>query len=301
MDASAAQIVTGLELWQWRFEAKQKAIAGNVPPNEVDWLLQEVAPLDRLSLRLETFKTRTEIPLTRSLADLTELWQRRIEANVPVQYLVGVAPWRNFVLTVSPAVLIPRPETEQIIDLAINAVQASPTLKTGHWSDLGTGSGAIILGLAESFPQATLHAVDYSLDALTLAQTNAQKLGLSDRIQFYHGSWFEPLSHLKGNLSGMVSNPPYIPSDMISDLQPEVSLHEPHLALDGGQDGLACIRHLITTAPDYLISGGIWLIELMAGQAEAVTQLLQAQGSYCSIQIHKDLAGIDRFVLAYRV
>jgi release factor glutamine methyltransferase len=320
MGASIAQTVSGLELWQWQYEAKQKAIAGNIPPAEVDWLLQEVAKLDRLSLRLESFKTRSSIPLTRSLTELTELWQRRVEAKVPVQYLVGVAPWRHFLLTVSPAVLIPRPETEGIIDLAILAVQEqgfgfkpdlslkqtpslkqNPSLKTGHWADLGTGSGAIALGLADAFPEATLHAVDCSPEALKIARINAQKLNLGDRIQFYQGSWFEPLSHLKGNLSGIVSNPPYIPSALIPGLQPEVSQHEPHLALDGGADGLGCIRHLVTSAPDYLVPGGIWLIELMAGQAQAVAQLLQAQGSYHSVQIHKDLAGIDRFVLAYRV
>jgi release factor glutamine methyltransferase len=302
MDGSIAQVVTGLELWQWQSEAKQKAIAGSIPPSEVDWLLQEVANLDRLSLRLELFKTRSEIALTRSLAELSDLWQCRITANMPVQYLVGVTPWRNFRLTVSPAVLIPRPETEEIIDLAVAAVAGqNSSFQTGHWVDLGTGSGAIILGLAEVFPQAMLHAVDSSLDALAIAQTNAQQLGFSDRIQFYQGSWLTPLAHLKGHLSGMVSNPPYIPRALIPDLQPEVCQHEPHLALDGGEDGLDCIRHLVITAPDYLVSGGIWLIELMAGQAETVTQLLLAQGNYRSIQTHQDLAGIDRFVLAYRV
>jgi release factor glutamine methyltransferase len=98
----------------------------------------------------------------------------------------------------------------------------------------------------------------------------------------------------------MIANPPYIPSAIVPTLQPEVAWHEPHLALDGGNDGLDSIRHLITTAPEYLLPGGIWLIEMMVGQARIVSELLQAQGSYNNVQIFRDLAGIERFALAYR-
>ena len=113
--------------------------------------------------------------------------------------------------------------------------------------------------------------------------------------------WWEPLEFLKGKVSGMVSNPPYIPSSTVLTLQPEVLKHEPHLALDGGLDGLDCIRHLVETAPDYLESGGVWLVEMMAGQATAVADMLQGHGSYDRVQIFADLAGIDRFALAYRI
>lgn len=294
-------VVSGLDLWQWQQQAKQRAIAEGIPQAEVDWLLQEIAELDRLTLRLETFKDRATLPLKVSLLELDQLWQRRLEERVPVQYLVGVVPWRNFVLTVSPAVLIPRPETECLIDLAKLAAKGNTVLNQGNWLDLGTGSGAIAIGLADEFPDASIHAVDFSLEALTLAQENAKNCGVGDRIQFYQGSWFEPIQHLKGKVAGLVSNPPYIPKTIIAELQPEVRLHEPHLALDGGDDGLDCIRHLVSLAPGYLISGGIWLIEMMAGQAAAVTELLNQQGCYYNIQIHKDLAGIDRFALAYRV
>lgn len=293
--------VSGIDLWHWRKQAQAQASEAEIPVSEVDWLLQELAMLDRLSLRLESFKTKASIPLKLSLLDLTTLWQKRLQQKVPVQYLAGAAPWRQFSLKVAPAVLIPRPETELLIDLAVRAIQpGSSKLQQGHWADLGTGSGAIAVGLADAFPTATLHAVDQSEAALKIAQHNAQHLGLGPRIQFYAGSWFEPLTHLKGSLSGMVSNPPYIPTELIATLQPEVAQHEPHAALDGGIDGLDCIRHLVTAAPDYLRPGGIWLIEMMSGQAEAVSALLQAQGSYRDIQIHPDLAGIDRFALAYR-
>jgi release factor glutamine methyltransferase len=255
--------VSGLELQQWRTTAQQQAIAAQVSPSEVDWLLQEIAGLDRLSLRLESFTTKTEIPLKFSLAQLTQLWQQRLNEHLPIQYIVGHTHWRNFSLMVSPAVLIPRPETEEIIDIAIAAVQKNPDLGQGTWVDLGTGSGAIA------------------------------------RIQFHQGKWFEPIASRQ--LSGMISNPPYIPRTIIPTLQPEVAQHEPRLALDGGEDGLDCIRHLVNTAADYLRSGGVWMVEMMAGQAEAVTQLLRERGEYGAIEVHVDLNGIERFVSAIRV
>lgn len=295
-------MVSGQDLWVWRQEARRLAVDAGIPVVEVDWLLQEVAELDRLSLRLESFQARSQIQLYYPLSELTQLWQRRLYDHLPVQYLVGVAPWRHFSLNVSPAVLIPRPETEYLIDLAVSAVGESPIpeLNSGHWADLGTGSGAIALGLAEVFPHGTIHAVDSSGDALTIAQLNAQQLGFDSQIKFYQGSWFSPLRTLKGQFSGIVSNPPYIPSSELEQLQPEVCKHEPHLALDGGVDGLECIRHLIQAAADYLRPGGIWLIEMMAGQGDTVAQLLHQQGEYSQIQIIPDLAGIDRFALAYR-
>ena len=300
--SSKTVAVSGQNLWLWREDARRSAVEADIPVAEVDWLLQEVAGLEPLSLRLESFKARSHIELRYPLSVLTQLWQRRLCDRLPVQYLVGITPWRRFSLNVSPAVLIPRPETEYLIDLAVSAAgqSAAPQLNAGQWADLGTGSGAIALGLAEAFPQATIHAVDYSHDALAIAQLNAQQLGFESRIQFYQGSWLSPLASLKGQLSGLVSNPPYIPRDELQQLQPEVRDHEPLMALDGGIDGLDCIRHLIRTAPDYLRPGGVWIIEMMAGQADTVAQLLHQQGRYYQIQIIPDLAGIDRFALAYR-
>ncbi|HEY9653849.1 MAG TPA: peptide chain release factor N(5)-glutamine methyltransferase [Crinalium sp.] len=299
--------MSGQALSQWRVLARQQAITADIAIEEVDWLLQDLAGLDRPSLQLQTFRDKTDLRLKLPLSELTALWQHRLNDRIPIQYLTGIAPWRQFLLNVSPAVLIPRPETEYLIDLAIAAIKASPNsqlstslLSHGHWADLGTGSGAIALGLATAFPEAVIHAVDRSAAALAIAQSNARQYNLTERIQFYEGSWLQPLEQLKGKLSGIVANPPYIPSAMVPALQPEVAQHEPHLALDGGADGLDCLRHLIATAPDYLQPGGIWLVEMMAGQAIAVAELLHQQGSYCEIQIYPDLAGIDRFALAYR-
>lgn len=295
-------MVSGEELFRWRKEAKKAAISAQISPAEVDWLLQEVTFLNTLELRLDSFKQQESIILKQSLSELTNLWQRRLQERLPVQYLVGTTPWRHFSLKVSPSVLIPRPETEYLIDLANKAVRESQTqeISSGNWVDLGTGSGAIAIGLAEVLTKATIHGVDCSAEALAIAQENATNLGFAERIKFYRGSWWSPLETLKGKVSGMVSNPPYIPTNLVAQLQPEVAKHEPHLALDGGSDGLKYIRHLVQTAPDYLIVGGIWLIEMMAGQAEAVDRMLQSDGRYSNIQIFPDLAGIERFAFAYR-
>ncbi len=294
--------ISGKELFLWRHQAVQAAIAASIPPAEVDWLLQELTDLESLALRLETFKQQAQIELKISLPMLNQLWRQRLQERLPLQYLVGITPWRHFSLKVSPEVLIPRPETELLIDLALAATQENPVkeLNSGHWVDLGTGSGAIGLGLAEILTNITIHAVDCSGAALAIARENAENLGFAQRIKFYQGYWWEPLADLKGRVSAMVSNPPYIPTNLVSQLQPEVAKHEPHLALDGGSDGLECIRYLIQTSPDYLRPGGIWLIEMMAGQAERVAQMLHQQGSYRQIKIFPDLAGIDRFALAYR-
>ncbi|MGB8690154.1 MAG: peptide chain release factor N(5)-glutamine methyltransferase [Microcoleus sp.] len=312
--------VSGLELWQWINQAKIEARNSDISLTELDWLLLELTGLDRLALRLESFKDLPKIELKLSLSELSQLWRSRWQERVPVQYLTGNVYWRHFSLKVTPAVLIPRPETELLIDLVVEAVNnclesekinqkstpPNPPLPRGgefsksNWVDLGTGSGAIAIGLASALTNATIHAVDCSSEALAVARQNADNLGFAKRVNFYQGSWWEPLAFLKGRVSGMVSNPPYIPSSTVLTLQPEVLKHEPHLALDGGFDGLDCIRHLAETAPDYLESGGVWLVEMMAGQAEAVADMLESHGSYCQVQIFADLAGFDRFALAYR-
>ncbi|MGB3492414.1 MAG: peptide chain release factor N(5)-glutamine methyltransferase [Elainellaceae cyanobacterium] len=287
----------GDRLWQWRNDALKQARQHDVPPEEVDWLLQECAGLDRLSLRLMTNRSQAEVSLRCSVETLHELWQKRLGDRTPIQYLAGTTPWRTFEMRVSPAVLIPRPETELIIDIAVAQTRHNPSLRQGHWVDLGTGSGAIALGLAQAFPEATIHAVDCSHEALAIAQYNAQQNGLGDRIRFYQGEWFDPLPQLKHQISGVVSNPPYIPSADLPNLQVEVFRHEPLLALDGGSDGLSSVRYLVESSPIYLTAGGIWLVELMAGQAQTVQHLLQQEG-YGAIATHSDLAGIERFVSA---
>jgi release factor glutamine methyltransferase len=295
-----SKFIGNKELYQWIEQAKQQAIAFKIPLNEIDWLLQELTNLDRLSLRLLSYEPQTLVKSEVTLAQLDELWKLRVKERLPVQYLVGKTYWRHFSLKVTPDVLIPRPETECIIDLVLEILNnpLNRELRSGNWVDLGTGSGAIAIGLASILPQATIHAVDFSAKALAIAAENAFNLGYSKSIKFYQGYWWDPLVALSGKISGMVSNPPYIPSQLVPQLPTEVTQHEPHLALDGGSDGLDAIRYLAKTAPKYLISGGIWLVEMMQGQSAPVTTILETQDCYANIKICKDLAGVERFAIA---
>jgi release factor glutamine methyltransferase len=289
--------ITGIELWAWYQFSVGEAEAAGIGRRELDWLLQAVSDVDRLSLQLGDVSRRDRVFLNRPWVEILDLWQQRLLQRKPMQYLVGSTPWRDFDLQVSGAVLIPRPETELLIDLAIDRLQNAQ----GNWLDLGTGSGAIAIGLATAFPNAFVHAVDFSAEALVVARSNADCHGLNDQIQFYQGSWWQPIEHLKGQCLAMVSNPPYIPTATVLGLAPEVVNHEPHLALDGGVDGLRDIRVLVDGAPDFLVSGGWWAIEMMAGQGEAVVDLLEQRRAYQDIQIINDWAGFDRFVIATRV
>ncbi|MEO0542025.1 MAG: peptide chain release factor N(5)-glutamine methyltransferase [Cyanobacteria bacterium P01_A01_bin.105] len=290
--------VAGDALNNWRQWAISQANAHSVDPEEVDWLLQGVSDLGRSALRSGRYPTSLDLRF--SLAALTAKWQQRVQDRVPVQYLAGETPWRDLMLTVTPAVLVPRPETELIIDLVQQRIQASPhshQLETGIWVDMGTGSGAIAIAIARALPQATILAVDSSADALTVAQQNAARYPTETPIQFLQGSWFEAIP-IHQTLAGVVTNPPYIPTATVNTLDPEVQ-HEPRQALDGGKDGLTDIRTLAQAALNHLEPGGLWLTELMLGQADAVATLLTELG-YGQVKQHTDLANIQRFVSAYR-
>ena len=290
--------ISGQELSQWRQQAIADLAQAQLSAKEVDIFLQAVTDLDTLSLRLQSFREREKIPLSYSWSEITKRWQKRLQSRVPLQYLLESVVWRNFTLKVSPEVLIPRPETELLIDIVGETVRGE---EGGIWVDLGTGSGAIAIGLASILTKAEIYAIDYSQTALAIAKENIINTGFADRIILKQGSWWTPLEKWKGQISGMLSNPPYIPSAEILDLQIEVREHEPRLALDGGEDGLTALRYLVATAPDYLRSGGLWLVEMRAGQGEKVAQMLENQGNYRQIQIINDLAGFDRFVLAERI
>ncbi|MCA1903882.1 MAG: peptide chain release factor N(5)-glutamine methyltransferase [Cyanobacteria bacterium M5B4] len=262
--------------WQWYDRCGRTA--------ELDWLIVALTPLTLLDLRLRPTKFDHF-----DWQMLDQLWQRHCHDRVPVQYLAGKTTWRDLELKVNAAVLIPRPETELIIDIVQARVEPQ-----GKWCDLGTGSGAIAIGLARSFPQIQLWAVDISDSALQVAQENIDRYDLTDRICCVQGNWFDPLAP---GLEGMVSNPPYIPSNMINSLA-EVVKQEPLLALDGGEDGLAAIVHLIKEGKRFIRSGGFWLVEVMAGQAEIVADMLSYH-DYKDVMIHRDLQHIDRFVSGF--
>ncbi|MEM1239135.1 MAG: peptide chain release factor N(5)-glutamine methyltransferase [Cyanobacteria bacterium P01_H01_bin.26] len=290
-------LVSGKALAQWILQAQADAKKADVPLYELDWFVQGVSSLSQSDLSLGLYRDRSAVLLNHSLDWLVCQWRRRLTERVPVQYLVGETPWRDLMLTVTPAVLIPRPETELMVEIVQDWVDQQENPSTPQiWADLGTGSGAIAIALAKTWPHSQVLAVDISSAALDIARQNARRNQV-ETVCFYQSSWFDSLGDWQGRFTGVIANPPYIPSQVVLELDPEVA-HEPQQALDGGEDGLDDIRLLAKQAPQFLQPGGLWLTEHMQGQAQAVTTVLAAANVYGDIQIHQDLAGIERFVSA---
>jgi release factor glutamine methyltransferase len=245
-----------------------------------------------------------------------ELWDKRVYERVPLQYLTSSAYWENLLLSVGQGVLIPRPETELIIDFVVDAVAKRPHLAKGQWADLGTGSGALAIGVARALPTAPIiWAVDVAPTPLAYASYNARRAGVEHRVKPVQGSWYEPILAVAGastQLAGIVSNPPYIASEELPALQAEVGRHEPWLALDGGE-GLAVdsLIPICTGALHTLQPGGFIALETGGGEQAAYTAHVLRhmreeveQGHEVSafeeVIVRRDLRGIERFVTATR-
>lgn len=218
-------------------------------------------------------------------ADLATRYQdhllRRL-AGEPVAYLIGEKEFHGLTLQVDPRVLVPRPDTETLVEWAIECLQG---LREVRVMDLGTGSGAIALALQKTRPDLQIHAVDASQDALEVARANGERLGLP--VRFAHGDWLEGAGTGYGLI---VSNPPYIREN---DSHLPALRHEPLSALAAGADGLADIRRIVQAAPEHLADGGWLLLEHGFDQAADVRALLAARG-FQQVQSRKDLAGIER-------
>lgn len=218
-------------------------------------------------------------------------------------------------LSVGPGVLIPRPETELMIDFLQEAVERRPDLAHGDWVDLGTGSGALAIGIARALPSAQhVWAIDLAAEPAAHAAYNAKRYGVDTRVFVLRGSWYEPLAG-KGvvQVAGIVSNPPYVPADQIPTLQTEVGLYEPRLALAGGDGlGIDALAPICRGAVRMLRPGGFLALETAGGdQARYVGQLLNhlrcgdgvdGDGplAFEDVRIRRDLRGVDRFVTAIR-
>ncbi len=208
----------------------------------------------------------------------------------PVAYIIGRKSFLDFELAVSDAVLTPRPETELLVE---EAAAFCKNFTAPRILDIGTGSGAIVLGILSLVAAATAVAVDISPAALQVAADNAHKLGLSSRVDFRRSDVYSALAGEKFQL--IVSNPPYIPSGELEKLPREVK-KEPRLALDGGADGLDCYRRIIVEAGKFLLPAGLLALEIGIGQGPAVAKLAQENG-FAGIRILHDYAGIERIVL----
>lgn len=275
-----ADIWTTLKVLTWTTGyLAEKGVAN--ARREAEWLLCEATGLDRVGLYLNFDKPMSD----EELAAYRALVVRRGKRE-PLQHILGSQEFDGLTFEVSPAVLIPRHDTETLLEQALQHAPSSRTIL-----DIGTGSGCIAIALAKRLPEATITAVDLSSEALVVAQRNAE--AHSATVEFLSGSFFEPVAGRRFDL--IVSNPPYITTAELAELQPEVRDYEPRLALDGGPDGLAAYRTLVAQAPAHLQAGGWLLLEVGAGQAGAVAELL-AQAGFSDIITAADPGEIDRVV-----
>ena len=289
----------GSDLLAWR----RRLLADGGHAADLDWLLDLAAGLRWQDLqRLQLDPDGVELTLDCSLDALEQQWLLHRQRQIPLQHLVGRCPWRDLELWVSPDALIPRQETELLVDLAVARGLTSPSLQWGRgriWADLGTGSGALAVALARQLSGWQGHAVDCSAAALALARRNLEAWADGMAWQLHQGSWWQPLRPWWGQLDLVVSNPPYIPAGVVDQLDPVVRDHEPRLALDGGSDGLDCCRLLLDGAAEALAPGGWLLLEHHHDQSEAVLALMTNAGLR-DVQAAQDLEGIRRFALARR-
>lgn len=228
--------------------------------------------------------------------EFRELVRRRAEGS-PVAYLVSRKEFYSLPLTVTPAVLIPRPDSEFVV---VEFLAVARNLQNPRCVDVGTGSGCLALACAHEHPSATFFAIDLSPEALAVASANAEALGLSERIEFRTGHLLDPVA-TEGPFDVVVSNPPYIPSAVIETLEPGVRNYEPRLALDGGPDGLGVVGPLIAQATSLLKPGGHLILEIGSDQEESVRALLAAQPSLRLAPTVRDHANHPRVLRATKV
>jgi release factor glutamine methyltransferase len=218
----------------------------------------------------------------------------RASNGEPIPYLIGKTQFHGLDIEVSPSVLIPRPETEQLVDLALEWVaQRYSRLEWPHIVDVGTGSGCIALALASELPDAIIEATDISRIALELAEENALTLGFDDRIKFHQGQYLQPIVDAPDLV---VANLPYIADHEWTSLSVGVKWYEPDVALRGGSDGLDGIRQLLAQASNRLARGGAMLLEIGWQQGKAARILAQSSFPYARVDVIQDFAGLDRVV-----
>lgn len=222
-----------------------------------------------------------------------QLIERR-RGRVPVQYVVGSQEFYGLSFRVTPAVLIPRPETEGIVDEAVKALRDRPSPRI---VDVGCGSGCIAVALAHTLPEAEIVAIDSSPAALAVARENSLVHRVASRIEFLEGNLLEPIRGERGKIDAIVTNPPYISDDELGTLEPEVVDHEPRQALSGGRDGLSVIERLLPEVDDTLRRGGLLYMEVGHDQDARVRALIE-RTSLEHVRTVADLRGIPRIVIA---
>ncbi len=236
-----------------------------------------------------------ERPLAEAELELIRPLVRRRALHEPVQYIIGEMEFAGVKLKVDRRALIPRPETELLVENVVTA--CGPNGNPARILDLGTGSGAIALALAQSFPNAVVTATDVQADALVLARENAERNGLSARVNFVESNWFAALAMEEYDL--IVSNPPYLSAAETEQTSPEVRGFEPLSALTAADEGMADLKCILAAAPAFLAAGGLLALETGIAQRAPLLEAARAAG-FSAVEVKRDFTDRDRFLLARR-
>ena len=276
----------GLIRWSGAYLGDKGVTSGRL---DAEHLLAQVLGVERLQLYLQFDRPLTAAELARF-----KIFLRRRARREPLQYILGRTAFRELDLLTDRRALIPRPETEGLVELVLEAVGAGPDLVA---LDVGTGTGAIALSLAQEGPFRHVVATDASGEALSLARTNAERADLQDRVELRQGATWDPVRPGE-RFDVVVSNPPYVAGGEVATLEPEVVDWEPHGALTAGPLGLDLLSELVSGAGERLVEGGMLALELGADQGSAVVAMARAVG-LDRPELRRDLAGRDRYVVAW--
>ena len=258
------------------------------------FLLDCIGGISTSDQNLLSINSEENLYLEKNLDHLETIWDDHLLNACPIQYLCGITYWRNFKLKVTNKVLIPRSDTELLIDIVFKIFEKKT--QTLLFAELGTGSGAISIALALAYPLWKGIATDIDPEVLKIATKNYINSSKQSNLKFYCGDWWTPLESFKGKIDLAISNPPYIPKNTYEKLPKEVKNFEPKIALLGGEDGLKHISEIIKKAPLYLKEKGWLILENHFDQGEKVKQLLK-KNKFTSIEIVSDLSGIGRFTI----
>ena len=273
---------------------EQKQLLKGGDKQSLYFLLERIGGISLEDINLLRFNDEGNLYLKKKLEFIESIWVDHLLNSVPIQYLCKVTFWRDLKLRVSEKVLIPRSETELIVDIILEIFENN-TQKL-FFAELGTGSGAISIALALGNPNWEGLATDIDKSALDIASQNFINSSNQSNLRFLCGHWWNPLDDFKGELDFVVSNPPYIPSDIYEKLPREVKNFEPKVALLGGEDGLQHIKEIIQYAPFYLKEKGWLILENHFDQGAKVRKLL-IENKFTNVKNLKDYSGIGRFTI----
>ena len=257
-------------------------------------LLDLLGGISKSELLLLKINAQEKVNLNIDLFSLKKKWLEYIKLSKPIQYISGSSYWRNFKFELTNDVLIPRVETEQIVEIASNIFDYED--KKIIFADLGTGSGTISISLVVENSNWKGLATDIDINAIQVAQKNHKKICSESNINFYCGNWWEPLKKYSGRINLAISNPPYIPRSVYEKLPSSVKDFEPKIALYGGEDGLYHIQQIISEAPKFLVKGGWLILENHFDQSKKIKNLLRDYG-FNSLKTINDTFGIGRFTI----